>query len=314
MMWMRLFSSQRQQQERPKMVKRWDSQMSLFACKEEEDEYYYESDDSSTWTFSTAAGTGGGGGGSRACASVAMMTTTMPTPQHKPFKLVRFFLSHNEFHDDPRTSGSSTASDNDSSCIGSSSSSSVYYYDRQEWWYSNKETAEFRIQFQRERKWLISLDTMVAVVGRGGTSSRSMNFSSLLIDVYGNILQRHYTLRGGGGRHRRCRLDISKAHCRKLAKWLESDYYGWAGLEKLLVPHVLDDLLLGRQCHRDAVLESCAVASPDRLREISTEWSIIDQVLAQTTAVALAMVVTKQRAGTTGAALRLVLPTRVVRR
>jgi hypothetical protein len=305
MMLRRLFSSQRQQQERPKMVKRRDiSQTSLFAYTEEADEYYYESDDSSTWTFSTAIG--GGGGGSRACASMTM--TTMTTMPHKPFKVVRFFLSHNEFHDDPRTSSGSTAGDNGSI----NSNSSVYYYDREELWYSSKETTEFRMQFHRERKWLISLDTMVAVVGTRGGSSRSMNFGSLLIDVYGNILQRHDTLRGSG-RHRR-QLDISKAHCRKLAKWLESDYYGWAGLEKLLVPHVLDDLLLGRQCHRDAVLASSAVsASPDQLREISIEWSIIDQVLAQTTAVALAMVVTKQRTGTTGA-LRLVLPNRVVRR
>jgi hypothetical protein len=290
-----------------------------FAYEEDDADYYYENSSENDDDDTSSNGT--------VSASTTFDTLARhPSPSsstmtRKPLKMVRFFLSHNQSYDDPRTTSTTGTGAEDEPEPDSGDGRLVVLYNPDEWWYSSQETADFRRQFNRERKWLMSLDAIVDVVGQGHhhrrrpTTTTTTSFGSLMVNIYGSILKRN----GLYGRQKT--LDIHKSHCRQLALWLEADHGGTsrAGLEKLLVPLVLHELLFGRKLHRDAVLRGCALASStDRLREISADLSVCDQILAHTTAVALARVVvgssSTKRSNNTGVLRRLVRPpNRVVR-
>jgi hypothetical protein len=289
-----------------------------FAYAEDDADYYYENSSENDDDDTSSNGT--------VSASTTFDTLARhPSPSsstmtRKPLKMVRFFLSHNQSYDDPRTTSTTGTGAEDEPEPDSGDGRLVVLYNPDEWWYSSQETADFRRQFNRERKWLMSLDAIVDVVGQGHhyrrpTTTTTTSFGSLMVNIYGSILKRN----GLYGRQKT--LDIHKSHCRQLALWLEADHGGTsrAGLEKLLVPLVLHELLFGRKLHRDAVLRGCALASStDRLREISADLSVCDQILAHTTAVALARVVvgssSTKRSNNTGVLRRLVRPpNRVVR-
>jgi hypothetical protein len=292
-----------------------------FAYAEDDADYYYEnsSDDNTSSNDGTISASTTFNSGTLAQHPSPSSSSTMT----KPLKLVRFFLSHNQSYDDPRTTtNAGTGEEVEPEPEGDDDGRLVSCYDPDEWWYSSQETAVFCRQFNRERKWLMSLDAIVDAVGgshhhRRLTTTTRTSFGGLMVDIYGSILKRN----GLNGRQKT--LDIHKSHCRQLALWLEADHGGTsrAGLEKLLVPLVLHELLFGRKLHRDAVLRGCAMASSnDRLREISADLSVCDQILAHTTAVALARVVvgssSTKRSSNTGVLRRLVVrpPNRVVRR